>query len=553
MNTEIANAYAAVTPTAAFSDVTINPEVVTKALVAGASVADVRVALGQLIKVAASKRYGNRIPSPADLKAVVDSLGYPALVDLLSYATADDMQKAVAVLAEEIGLTPGSPPTEGPNPASFDDTPLEAPTFGAVDLESDSTPKVIGPRGERAKKLPSAKTGGDTSAPEDPLEVAIASLRAAAAARKGPEVPADLIERVDKAEKNIGALTTSQSEFTKAHDILAKKLDSVTPMLDAIMAALPSGAPLPPRVVAAIAASSGGKDRMLDAVMPFFSPGLEQTCAIPTVISPPSFGKTYMADTIASLYDTSYFHPFKDDIDEVSALVGVVSPRPDGTLLVADGPLTAAIRSASAGVNTLFVGDEVFNATRKTLEWMLSTLSPRVYGGVRCYILQTRQVEEDGTFEILRAPVDKLHVLFMGNLRAAPPEAFASRIQMLRFDFSKEWAADVCLQRLEYFSSGVFARTDSASTNFATRFATLMEATRQKYSTLELARPLCFRFLIAAVQNVCRWNATPTVLHLVEYFYKYLPQQLAVQNAATQDTDEASFKIAGDLIKACLK
>lgn len=485
------------------------------------NIAQTRTFLGTRLKKLASTVHGVAIPTPAQLLEVTQRLGFSSVADMLTYSSQEEME--VAILKID-AIESGENPDDVKSPAEV--------------LGEGASPDAEAP----------AREAKNPVAADDPLEAAIAGLRAAA--KKSGAVPDEMKDRLSSLEKTAKELAANDKVFADGHNELTKKVSSITPILDAIMAALPTGAPIPPRVVAAVAAAtSGGKDRMLNAVLPFFTPGLEQTCAIPAVVSPPSFGKTFMADSIAALYEARYFHPFKDDIDEISALVGVVSPRPDGSLLVADGPLTAAIRSAQSGVKTLFVGDEVFNASRKTLEWMLSTLSPRVHDGERCYILQTRQVEEDGTFEILRAPVTNLHVLFMGNLRASPPEAFASRIQMLRFDFSKEWAMDVCLQRLEYFSGGAFDPSDSATKAFAGKFANLMEATRQKYSTLELARPLCFRFLIAAVQNVCRWNATPTLDHMKEYFTTYLPQQIAVQNAATQDTDAASFKLASELVK----
>jgi hypothetical protein len=39
------------------------------------------------------------------------------------------------------------------------------------------------------------------------------------------------------------------------------------------------------------------------------------------------------------------------------------------------------------------------------------------------------------------------------------------------------------------------------------------------------------------------------VKHLSDYFHKYLPQQIAVQNAATQDTDPTSLALAKELTK----
>lgn len=477
------------------------------------------------IKKLAAASIGKEFPTTAAITDICKSLGYDSVSDITAYAPVSAMREVAIKIM-------GHPLYSGAEfiPASASAAELPPPP-AEIKVESFEGDEL-----------------------EDALAAAekqMAKLREAAAKRAATStVPPDLVARLDEVAEEIAKHSGHITDLHKKVSDHGAEVARLKPIIDAITAALPSATPPPPRVVAAVAAAtSPTKDRMLEAVRPFFTPGLEQTCAIPAVVSPPSFGKTFMADSIAGLYEASFLHPFKDDIDEISALVGTVTPRPDGTLLTADGPLTAALRTAAAGTKTLFIGDEVFNATRKTMEWMLSTLSPRVYDGKRCYILQTRQVEEDGTFEILRAPVENLHILFMGNLRASPPEAFASRIQLLRFDFSKEWAEEVCLARLEFFSGGLFTASTPAVKTWAAKFALLMEATRARYSTLELARPLCFRFLIAAIQNVCRWESSPTVKHLSEYFHKYLPQQIAVQNAATQDTDPTSFALAKDLAK----
>lgn len=503
-----------------------------------ASKEQLRTFISGAVKRKAAAAEGTTFPSSKSIMAVCRDLGYDNLSDITAYASMDELATVATALGGIVAghgspaataATAGGTGTE----AAPEAAPKATPSHSGVD---DS--EIAGLLADAEKQMARLR------------EAAAAAAAKARAATAAPAIPADLMDRIDGMDKRLDTNHGVIKAVAKDVADCNSEVTRLKPLIDAIVAALPAGTPPPPRVVAAVAAAtSPTKDRMLDAVRPFFTPGLEQTCAIPAVVSPPSFGKTFMADSIAGLYDASFLHPFKDDIDEISSLVGTVTPRPDGTLLTADGPLTAAIRSAQSGTNTLFIGDEVFNATRKTLEWMLSTLSPRVYDGKRCYILQTRQVEEDGTFEILRAPVENLHILFMGNLRTSPPEAFASRVQLLRFDFSKEWAKEVCLQRMEHFSGGEFKPTTPAVIDWADKFSTLMEATRARYSTLEVARPLCFRFLIAAVQNVCRWEASPTVKHLSAYFNKYLPQQIAVQNAATQDTDPTSLKLAEDLVK----
>lgn len=524
---------------------TVAPAIVIPSSVELMTKEELRIFISGNLKKIAAVKSGAEFPTSTAIQAVCAEFGYESVADMTAYARIPEMKEIAArIMAHPLWAGPApSPACENKDAEQAE--PAMTKSKVSVMVADEIEPAAETP--DPSSRVPVDEDDALTKALAE-TERQMAKLREAAAKRAG-SVPPDLMSRIEGMDKRLDAHHSVIKVVTKDVADCNAEVGRLKPVIDAIMAALPASTPPPPRVVAAVAAAvSPTKDRMLEAVRPFFTPGLEQTCAIPAVVSPPSFGKTYMADSIAGLYEASFLHPFKDDIDEISALVGTVTPRPDGTLLTADGPLTAAIRSAQAGTKTLFIGDEIFNATRKTLEWMLSTLSPRVHDGKRCYILQTRQVEEDGTFEILRAPVENLHILFMGNLRASPPEAFASRIQLLRFDFSKEWAQEVCLQRLEYFSGGLFNEKVPAVRTWAEKFALLMEATRARYSTLELARPLCFRFLIAAVQNVCRWESSPEVKHLTAYFEKYLPQQIAVQNAATQDTDPASHKVAESLL-----
>lgn len=484
--------------------------------IATASKETLRRWISGTVKKVASTRSGKEFPTTDEIVAVCREVGHDNVASMTAYATLETMRSIATTLTGMVGGEEGVP------------------------IISSFVP-------------PTADEGDDTgfSPPSEELPLSeVARLKALSALLGGSSKPdPKVVGRLDDLARAVADVTRTVSEVDRAQTLSKERLSKIEAGLGAVeklSELLGSGAPPPPRILAAAVAAGigGGKCRMLSEVIRFFVPGEEQTCAIPAVASPPSFGKTYMADTIAALYEAYFLHPFKDDIDEIPNLVGTVVPRSDGSLLVADGPLTAAIRAAASGMNTLFIGDEIFNATRKTLEWMLSTLSPRVYEGKRCYVLTTRQVQEDGTFEVLRAPVDKLHVLFMGNLRGAPPEAFMSRCQLLRFDFTAEWAQEVALDRLEHFSGGAFASSSTTVRAWASKFVAAMRQSREKYGTLEVARPLCFRFLIAAVQNVCRWNASPTVKDLSEYFGKYLPQQIATQNAATQDTDPTSLKVA---------
>lgn len=366
-------------------------------------------------------------------------------------------------------------------------------------------------------------------------EAAALAKRMAAAKAKAAAKPA------------VAADPTLRPEFeafrTEVRGSFDKLQDELKPLMDAVRS---GGGVLPPRIVATVKAAISG-DRMLAETMQFFIPGTAQP-TIPAVASPPSFGKTYMADEIARGYDASFFHPFKDSLDEIDSLVGTLMPRSDGTFAVVDGPLVRAMRAAAAGMNTLFIGDEAFNASKKTMEWLLSTLSARFVefdGKVqRCFVLQTKHSTESGDFEVLVAPEDKLNLLFCGNLRSNPPEAFMSRVTLLRFDYAEEWAVETALNRLHFYSGGVFDPADESVKIWAACWGKAMTLSRQRYSTMELARPLCFRFLIGAVSNVCRTVASPTLEDLSRYVRKYAPQQLAIQNAATQDTDEASFKVA---------
>jgi hypothetical protein len=457
-----------------------------------------------------------------------DWTGWDGMSKLTATATVEELRTAAHAIAARIAgpaEESGAPPLLPAPPASIevpDDDEAEEEDGEDEGDDGDEFDKLAREAAALAKRMAKAKAKAATTAAADPaLRADFESFRH----------------------------TTATGMDNMASAVASLRSD-LQPVLDVLHSA-GGAAALPPRIVASVRAAATG-DRMLLETLPFFIPGTAQP-TIPAVASPPSFGKTYMADEIGRMYDAVFFHPFKDALDEVDSLVGTLMPRSDGTFAVVDGPLVRAMRAAASGMNTLFIGDEAFNASKKTMEWMLSTLSARFveFDGTvqRCYVLQTKHSTEAGDFEVLTAPEDKLNILFCGNLRGNPPEAFMSRVTLLRFDYEEKWAEETALARLYHYSGGVFADTDADVKLWASKWAKAMTASRARYSTMELARPLCFRFLIGAVSNVCRMKSSPTLSDLSDYVKKYAPQQLAIQNAATQDTDELSRKTALEIVK----
>jgi hypothetical protein len=481
-------------------------------------------------------------PTISSLREVMKSVGFSSLSAVIAEGTMDALRSCVTQLSEQAakaGLLTDAPPAEAAATAAPAPLPPPPPRITVVADEVDEASALADEAADLARRAAEAA----------------AKAKAAAASRPAGMTPAD-IERLDRIEGLANATRDVMGSVASRVGSLEEKFAPLSAVLDAITASSSGGVPsLPPAAVAAVKAATSD-DRLLKEVLPFFTPGLPQGNQIPCVASPPSFGKTFMSDEISRLYDGSFFHPFKDSLDEIDSLVGTLMPRSDGTFAVIDGPLVSAARLASTGVNTLFVGDEIFNASKKTLEWMQSFLSPRLvpFTGPdgtetlrRCFVIQTKHSLEDGTFETLKAPEDCLHFLFLGNLRTNPPEALMSRCRLMRFDYDPAWAMETAFQRLQQYSGGLFA--DAAAKDWAKRWATAMTASREAYSRMEVSRPLCFRFLIGAITHVVR-QPDASLTKLSQYVAKWAPHQIAVQNAATQDTDATSAGVVKKIVNA---
>jgi len=478
----------------------------------------------------------------ATLREVMKSVGYPNLSVVIAEGSMDTLRECVTKLTEVAAIQGvlSTAPEVDDEDACDDEGDELAPPPAEITLpvgeEDDEIARLI----QEAEDL--AKRASEAAKAVAAVASAPRSAGMTAADREKIERIEDMVLRHDA---DIGDMKTSMEGIKDSLEPLASILDAIK--------SSSGGTTLPPVVTATIKAAVSG-DRLLSEVLPFFTPGLQQGNQIPCVASPPSFGKTFMSDEISRLYDGSFFHPFKDSLDEVDSLVGTLMPRSDGTFAVIDGPLVSAARLASTGVNTLFIGDEIFNASKKTLEWMQSFLSPRLVevtnpdgttGLRRCFVIQTKHSLEDGTFEVIKAPEECLHFLFLGNLRTNPPEALMSRCRLMRFDYEESWAAETALQRLEGYSGGLFS--GATAKEWASMWAKAMTASREAYSRMEVSRPLCFRFLIGAVTHIVR-QPDASLGKLTDYVMKWAPHQIAVQNAATQDTDKSS----ADAVKAFL-
>lgn len=490
-------------------------------------------------------------PNLASLRLVMNEVGHVSLSAVIADGTMETLRKAafdLMALGARHGFslespTPPPPPVIPPTTSyveALKSAGLTDPDGRAHDPDTEAIDDI-------ARQIEEAA---------DAVRKATAAMAAARA--KATAAPAGLTDadrdRIDRIEVAATAAYDQASRVSGDLASLKEELGPISSILDALRSAPSGPITLPPAVIASAKAAATG-DRLLTEVLPFFTPGLPQGNQIPCVASPPSFGKTFMSDEISRLYDGSFFHPFKDALDEIDSLVGTLMPRSDGTFAVIDGPLVSAARLASTGVNTLFVGDEIFNASKRTLEWMQSFLSPRLVECVnpddgtatlrRCFVIQTKHSHEDGTFEVIKAPEEHLHFLFLGNLRTNPPEALMSRCRLMRFDYDEAWAVETTVQRLEGYSGGLFTGPDAK--RWAVSWGKAMTASRAAYSRMEVSRPLCFRFLIGAITHVVR-QPDPDLKKLTQYVAKWAPHQIAVQNAATQDTDPTSRELVQKMI-----
>ena len=316
--------------------------------------------------------------------------------------------------------------------------------------------------------------------------------------------------------------------------------------LDAIEHALHSTTPATVARLA-VATASTGSNPILARIAPLYSAGIDNGGTVACLISPPSFGKSHAVRALGRTYDTYLEHGCSDDMDEISTLLGTVTPDGKGGFIVTDGVLTQALRAAGGGSDTLLFLDEVFRLSPRAQEWLLTFLAPQRGS----YTVRTRRALPDGTLETLSAPMDKLHIITAGNLGLMPPpEAFWSRLHKVRIAFDVATLRTIARSVID--SHGIRDNGTATADKLAAGWAQTMATTRQQVKAGALAYPADIRIL----ERACRHASAADCAAVVDYLAGALPDALAawdgdLGDALPQSTTAAAEAVA-NLKKAAL-
>ena len=207
-------------------------------------------------------------------------------------------------------------------------------------------------------------------------------------------------------------------------------------------------------------AYKASKNPILERLMEVYRPGDDDCPASAdgekiSIDGPAGFGKSYSADELAGDtnpdeygYDVFIVHGCSPDAEEIGTLQGgpVADGESVGGFTTVDGKLAQAFRAAASGKNTLCFLDEHYRFSPKVIEWMLLTLQPRMReDGTRYWSMTTKQ-PDNGAFEVLEAPCNRLHFLAAGNLESRVPVApYWDRWMHHRLDFTESVMSDVCM------------------------------------------------------------------------------------------------------------
>lgn len=482
------------------------------------------------------------------------------------YLTAQGMPYAALASADLATLSnyidnPATRPTTAPTTT----TPITAPDMTANPLLAQiaaliaAQPAAPAPA-TAAPSADAAELRADLAALADRIEdihasaASVASVtdahRAAQAAQTAAATSAaraaDAITDAAKA-----AATATRAETTAADALAAAKAATsasapaaaLVSRLDAIEHALHSATPATVARVTVATASAGGNP-ILARIAPLYAAGADNGGTVACLISPPSFGKSHAVRALGRTYDTYLEHGCSDDMDEISTLLGTVTPDGTGGFIVTDGVLTQALRSASAGRSTLLFLDEVFRLSARAQEWLLTFLAP----SKGRYTVRTRRALPDGTLETLSAPMEHLHIITAANLGLMPPaEAFWSRLHKVRIAF--DVATLTTIARAVIDAHGIRDNGTATTAKLAAGWAQTMATTRQLVKSGALAYPADVRIL----ERACRHASAADCASVVDYLAGALPDALAAWDGDLGDALPQSVTAAAEAVAALKK
>ena len=359
---------------------------------------------------------------------------------------------------------------------------------------------------------------------------ATSAARAADATKAAATADATAVKAFSAAQDALAAANAATSASAPAAALVSR--------LDAIEHALHSATPATVARVTVATAATGGSP-ILARIAPLYAAGHDNGGTVACLISPPSFGKSHAVRSLGRTYDVYLEHGCSDDMDEISTLLGTITPDGAGGFIVSDGVLTQALRSAAAGKSTLLFLDEVFRLSARAQEWLLTFLAP----SKGQYTVRTRRALPDGTLEILSAPMEFLHIVTAGNLGLMPPaEAFWSRLHKVRIAF--DVATLTTIARAVIDAHGIRATGAATPEKLAAGWAQTMATTRQQVKAGSLAYPADIRIL----ERACRHASAADCSAVVDYLANALPDALAAWDGDLGDALPQSITAAAEAV-----
>lgn len=411
---------------------------------------------------------------------------------------------------------------------------IDTPVTGPAPATTPADPRIPEP-------LPVASSSGTSR--EEMLRALLGSGEDAEARRLANECAkrlGDLASAVDRVDTALDGLRTEALAKATADTVKTGDLaDAVKAVLADALAAVPE-----PRRKAAVAravASAAPAGSILGRLAERYAPGRESD-SITCITSPPSFGKTHAARQLGSGYDVFLAHGCSPDLDEVSTLLGTVAPDGKGGFLTVDGVVTQAFRAAASGKNTLLFLDEVFRLAPRCQEWLLTVVTAfHNAAGELTYRLRTRRVVEGGAvpeLETIEAPACRLHWLVAGNLAHPPVEAFWSRFDTLRIEFSGTLATAIARSIIaEHRPTDAVRDIELA----ASKVAACLVQGRAEVKSGVLQYPPDFRMLVRGLRE------TASLPEALQAMARALPDQCARWDADTGDVIGPSVVACGRL------
>jgi len=320
----------------------------------------------------------------------------------------------------------------------------------------------------------------DPDAPDAATALADA-IRAATASAAPPVDVAPIYDTIGKLDDSIHTALAAQEDRLATVEATG---DAIRDLADALKG--DKGG----KARRATLVAKGSANPILKRFLPFYDPGQYNGGNLVSIESPAGFGKSHAVRELGESYDRFIEHGCSEDIEEISTLLGTVTPDGAGSFIVVDGLLTEAVRAGAAGETVLLLFDEHLRWSTRTQEFVLVTFTPvKLADGSEVFRLRTRR-PDGGALEVIECPVENLHIIGASNLEARVPRGpYWDRWLHVRIDYDAELLQTVNQAILNGLGIPV------SDGKLAERFTYLIGQTRKAAAAGQLQFPLSPRVL----------------------------------------------------------